>query len=497
MEAAIRCWPSLARGAIAPEIYGHFAEHAGRCIYEGLWVGQDTSVPQRGGIRLDILAALAHLRVPVLRWPGGAFADEYHWRDGVGPVAKRPQTVNVRGRQAEPNTFGTDEFLRFCGDVGATPYMTVNAGSGSPREARNWLEYCSFPGDSALTAMRARNGRPAPVATPCWSVGSEPWASGGHYSVGAYAETYLRFATMLRGLAPDIRLFACGVGTLGQEGPEQGDWNHDLCARLSRTDLADGITLHARFTRGGATSFTEAEYYALFGDVLALERDLDRMDALLRYYFPDKKPAIAVDAWGIRHPEALVENGLEQPHTLRDALLAASVLHLFNRWTHRIEMANLAQAVNVLQCLAVTDGDRMFLTPTYHVFDMMRAHHHAALLTLETEAPEFETVPAGLAVPRRLSCLDACASLSGKKMALTVVNKSLDQAMETRIILGETRPAAITGKVLQAAGPREENNFEAPSRISARRTRVEPCSGDLVHVFPPHSLTALSITLES
>lgn len=497
MEAAIRCWPSLARGAIVPEIYGHFAEHAGRCIYEGLWVGQDTSVPQRGGIRLDILAALTHLRVPVMRWPGGPFADEYHWRDGIGPASKRPQSVNARGRQAEPNTFGTDEFLRFCGEVGTTPYLTANAGSGTAREARDWLEYCSFPGDSALTALRARNGRPAPVATPFWSVGNEPWSSGGHYSAGAYAESYLRIATRLRDLAPDIKVFACAAASLGHEGQAQREWNHDLCARLSGTPLVDGLTLHARFRRGGATSFSEAEYYGLFGDVLVLERDLEIADALLRYYFPDRKISIAVDEWGIRHPEADVDNGFEQPHTLRDALLAASVLHLFNRWSHRVEMANLAQAVNVLHCLAVTEGDKMFLTPTYHVFDMMRAHQHASLLTLETESPEFETVPLGFDASRRLPCLDACASLSGKKALLTVVNKSLEQPLETRISFREARPATVTGRVLQAAGPREENSFEAPSRISARRVRVEPCAEGLVHVFPPHSLTALSITLES
>ena len=497
MEAAIRCWPSVPRGLIAPGIYGHFTEHVGRCIHEGLWVGQNTTVPHRGGIRLDVLAALAHLRVPVLRWPGGAFADVYHWRDGIGPVSKRPQTVNARGRQAEPNIFGTDEFLRFCGEVGAVPYMTANVGSGSAREARDWLEYCSFPGDSSLTAMRARNGRPAPVVTPCWSVGNEPWASGGYYSAGTYAEAYLRIATRLRDLAPETKVFACGAASLGQKAPTQGDWNHDLCARLSGTDLLDGLTLHARFARGGATSFSEDEYYALFGDVLALERDLDRADALLRYYFPDRQPVIAVDEWGMRHPEALVDNGLEQPHPLRDALLAASVLHLLNRWAHRIEMANLAQAVNVLQCLAVTEGDKMFLTPTYHVFDMMRAHHNAALLTLETESPEFETVPADLAIPRRLAFLDACASLSGKKMALTVVNKSVDRAIETRIVLREARPASVTGRVLQASSPRDENSFDMPSRISARRVRVEPVSEDFVHVFPPHSLTALSITLES
>lgn len=495
MNASIRCWPSLARGTIAPEIYGHFAEHVGRCIYEGIWVGQDTSVPNRDGIRLDILAALAHLRVPVMRWPGGCFADDYHWRDGIGPVSKRPQTVNLHWRQVEPNTFGTDEFLRFCGEVGATPCITANTGSGTPREARDWLEYCTFPGESALARLRERNGRARPVPVPRWGAGSEPWGCGGHYGAAAYAETYLRFATYLRAMAPEVKLFACGASPGCDPGP--GDWNHDLCRALSRAPLVDGLTLHRHFTRGNGASFSEADYYELFGDVLALERDLERADALLRYYFPDQPVCIAVDEWGVRHPEASVDNGLEQPRTLRDALLAASVLHLFNRWPHRVAMANLAQTINALQCLAVTEGDKMFLTPTYHVFDMMRPHQNAVLLTLETEAPSFEVCPAGSTAPRRMPCLDACASLSGRKVLLTVINKSLDQAAETRVVFREARVATVTGKVLHAAGPREENSISAPSRVSSRRIRAEIQDGGLVHVFPPHSLTALSITLEA
>ena len=297
-----------------------------------------------------------------MRGPEGV-RRQYHWRDGIG--LQSGCKASTRGAVRRNNTFGTDEFLRFCGEVGATPYLTANAGSGSAREARDWLEYCSFPGDSALAALRARNGRTAPVGTPFWSVGNEPWSSGGHYSAGAYAERYLRIATRLCDLAPDIRIFACGAASLGHEGQTQQEWNHDLCARLSGIPLVDGLTLHARFTRGGATSFSEAEYYGLLGDVLVLERDLERTDALLRYYFPDRKVSIAVDEWGVRHPEAVVDNGFEQPHTLRDAL-----------WRRRSRTCLIDGPIasrwpisprrsTHLQCLAVTEGDKMFLTPTY------------------------------------------------------------------------------------------------------------------------------------
>ena len=497
MDAVIQFRIPANPGVIAPEIYGHFAEHLGRCIYEGIWVGEDTSTPNRDGYRLDILAALTHLRVPVLRWPGGCFADDYHWRDGIGPAAKRPQSVNIWWRQTEPNAFGTHEFLMFCEHIGAAPYISANVGTGSPREARDWVEYCSFPGESTLTRQRARNGRPQPYHTPFWGIGNEPWGCGGNFSAQTYAETYLRFATYMRAMAPDIKLFACGASFGDFKNTRQNEWNHGLCREISRAPLVDYLTLHRYFTRGHGANFSDAEYYALLADVLALERDLELTDAVLRYYFPARRVAIAVDEWGVWHPEAVTENGLEQPNTLRDALLAASVLHLFNRWSHRVAMANLAQTINVLQCLAVTEGDKMHLTPTYHVFEMMRAHQKASLLDTTVESPSFEARPVGFEQKQRLPFLDACASISGKKVLLTVINKSLDQPIEGRIRIADAVPAAISGKVLYSESPRDINNFDAPTRISARRIRPELRTGDQVHVFPPHSFTALSITLES
>lgn len=496
MEAVIRCWPSLARGMIARELYGHSAEHGGRCVYEGMWVGPDTSIPNRDGVRLDILAALAHLRAPVVSWPGGGFADGYHWRDGIGPAAKRPQTVNLSGRQTDPNMFGTDEFMRFCEQVGAAPYITVNAGSGTPREAREWLEYCRFPGDSSLTRMRARLGRAQPYSAPYWGVGGLPLEAGGHLCAGAYAECFTRFAAPMRALAPDIKLFACGAVPDGRD-PRLNDWNHDLCRQLRHVPFMDYLSLRRHFTRGGAVDFSDNEYYGLFADVLDFERNLQGADALLHYYFPDKKVHIAVNEWGMRHPEAVIDNGMEQPNTLRDALLAASVLHLYNRWCRRVAMANLSQAVNVLQCLAVTGGDKLFLTPTYHVFDMMRPHQDAALLLTETDSPAFKAFSPGASAARELPCLDVCASLSGKKMLLTVVNKSREHAIETRIALREAAAASVSGRVLHAAAPEEVNSFDAPSRVVPRRVRLESRQDGLFHVFPPHSFTALSITLES
>ncbi len=495
MDAAVRVWPALARAVVPPELFGHVAEHVGRCIYEGAWVGEQRQIPHQEGLRLDVVAALTQLRAPVIRWPGGCFADDYHWRDGVGPQGERPRTANLWWRQIEPNTFGTPEFLRFCEAVGAAPYLCVNVGSGSPREARDWVEYCNFPGDSMLAEMRAKDGRPAPWGVSRWGIGNENWGCGGNYTGADYAKDYRRFATYMRAMAPEILLHASGASFGDYKQPVQNSWNHDFCEALAGHDLVDHVCLHRYFKRGRAVSFSDAEYFALFGDVLAMEKDLERTDAVLRYYFPNRAVGIAVDEWGVWHPEATVENGLEQPHTLRDALLAAAILHLFIRWTPRVTMANIAQTVNVLQCLAMTEGARMFLTPTYHVFDMMRPHRGARTLTLETDAPEFETRPVGFATKQTLPCLDVCASISGRKMHLTVVNKSLEDAVETHIVPREASLASVTGKVLQADDPRQTNDYETPSRITAKRIRPVLTGEDFVHTFPPHSFTALTITL--
>ena len=496
MGAVILCRPEQTGAIISPEIYGHFAEHLGRCIYEGIWVGDAQAIPNQHGARLDVLAALKQLRVPVIRWPGGCFADDYHWRDGIGPVEKRPRTVNVWWREIEPNTFGTDEFLRLCENLGAAPYICANVGSGSPREARDWIEYCNFAGDSTLAARRGRNGRKQPWNVKRWGVGNENWGCGGNFTGADYAKEYIRFATYMRAMSPDIELFACGASFGDYRNPIQMEWNHAFCDALRRLDLVNHVALHRYFSRGRGLAFTDAEHYALFADALALERDLELTDAVLRECFPDRFVGIAVDEWGVWHPEAVVDNGLEQANTLRDALMAATVLHVFNRWAHRVTMANLAQTVNVLQCLAVTEGNKMFLTPTYHVFDMMRPHSGARFVPLQTESPTFEARPVGFDKKKTVPLLDACASLSGRKLHLTVVNKSLTEAVEARIDVREAAVASVTGKILHGDDPRIANAFDAPSRITARRIRHAFTSAAPTYVFPPNSFTALKLTLE-
>jgi alpha-N-arabinofuranosidase len=460
-------------------------------VYEGIWVDGQTGIPNQNGVRLDMLAALSHLRTPVLRWPGGSFADDYHWRDGVGPIKERPNTANLWQCEMEPNAFGTDEFLRLCNNIGAAPHICVNLGSGSLREARDWLEYCNFSGDSAPASLRAQNGHPQPWQVMRWSVGHAGYGRG-----DAYAREYVRYASFMRALSPEIQLFARGATYTDDAAPGRNDWNHDFCQEISRCGGLDHLALRRSFSRGESISFSKEEYYALFSDALALERDIELTDAILRYYFPEQQVGIAVDGWGVRHPEAVAENGLEQPNTLRDALMAAAILHVFQRNAARVTQANLTHAVNALHCLAVTNADKMFLTPTYHVFDMMRFHGNARGIMLECESPTFEALPAGFTRKQTLPLLDAFASCSGKKVHLTVVNKSWEDALETRIEVREEAIVSVSGRQLHAEHPAMVNSLEAPSAAAAKRIRPSLVGNEMVQVFPPHSFTALSITLQ-
>ncbi len=495
-QARIRIWPDLPKATIHPNIYGHFAEHIGRCTYEGIWVGPKSRIPNEDGLRLDVLAALKQLRAPVIRWPGGCFADDYHWRDGVGPVKDRPTTVNIWWKQSEPNTFGTDEFMRLCRAVGAAPYICVNLGSGSPQEAREWLEYCNFAGDSTLTRMRAANGAKAPYDVTYWGVGNENWGCGGHFTPRSYAHEYTRFATYLRALGgKDIQLIACGCNPIDPHNPRIRHWNHDFCEEMRHTSLLDHISIHRYFHRGTAQGFSDSEFHALFGDLLTMERDIQEADALLSYFYPDKFIGLIIDEWGTWHPAATTENGNEQPSALRDGLFAAAALNLFNRYAHRVTMTNIAQTINVLQCIAATAGAKMHLTPTYHVFDMMRPHMGARLLTQEVESPGFETHPVGLKQKHAVPYLNVSASLSGKKVFLTVVNQSIDQDVEATLELRGASPANISGKVLHAEDPRAVNTYDTPKNVAPKRLKLGEVKKAIVHTFPAHSFTTLTATM--
>jgi len=495
-DSTLHIWADAPGATIHPNIYGHFAEHLGRCIYEGIWVGEKSRIPNDRGIRLDVLAALKQVRAPIVRWPGGCFADTYHWRHGIGNTRKRHETVDIFGKQTDPNSFGTDEFIRFCNATGAQPYITLNVGTGSPAEALQWWEYCNFGGDSKLSKMRAANGSAKPYDVRYWGVGNESWGCGGRFTAQDYAKEDTLYASLLRAADPEAGCIACGCSPMDYRNPNFVSWNHDFCKAMPHADLIDHLSIHRYFARGGETDFSDSMYQNLFADLITMERDIQQADQLLSYFYPDKFVGLAIDEWGVWHPTATVENGLEQANTLRDAVFAGAALNLFNRYAHRITMANLAQTVNVLQCLAVTEGGRMFLTPTYYVYDMMRVHMNTRMLRFEMDGPSYEAHPIGLKRKQNVPFLSASASLAGNTIFLTVANQTTDQDVESRVELHGAKAGSATGRILVSNDPRDVNSFDNPKTIVPKRIKPEIKDGELVHVFPAHSVTSLKITLE-
>jgi len=500
-QATWQLWIDRPGALVSPFLFGHFAEHLGRCIYEGLWVGPESPIPNQDGLRTAVLAALRDLPVPVLRWPGGCFADDYHWEDGIGPRERRPRRTNLWRYGEEPNHFGTDEFLALCRAIGAEPYICLNVGSGSPTEARNWLEYCNGSGQTHYARLRAQHGHPEPYGVRYWGVGNENWGCGGHFTPEEYAAAYRRFATYLkpftRTTRSRIELIACGHTT--------PDWNQRFLAALGvernprLLDLIDHLSIHRYFRGPHDRDFTAADYYWLLASTLQLETDLRRTRDVLSYDGGQKRLGIVVDEWGTWYDQARAENGLEQVNTMQDAVVAAGTLNLFVRWADWVTMANLAQTVNVLQCVVQTAGPAMWLTPTYHAVHLLAAHRGQRVLPADLETPEL-TVSGPAGTSARLPLVDGAASRSadGRTLVLTLVNRHLEEAIECRISLrGEGRIDGGLHQQLTADDIRAANSAADPERVRPTRAPF-PAAGTTVAVtLPPHSVTALQLTLVS
>ena len=375
--------PNRSVGTINPNIYGHFSEHLGRCIYGGIYVGEDSPIPNVNGMRTDVVEALKAIRIPVLRWPGGCFADEYHWRDGIGPKESRKRMVNTHwGHVVEDNSFGTHEFMELCRQLGCEAYITGNLGSGTIHEMSEWVEYLNSPGDSTVVRERWANGRKEPWSVKYWGVGNENWGCGGNMRAEYYADEYRRYQTYCRNY-PGSSLFrvACGPNT------DDYHWTEVLMERAGR--FMDGLSLHYYSLtgpdwekKGKALAFTRSEYYELLNRGAHMDTLIRNHDKIMDRFDPEKRVGLVVDEWGSWY---LVEEGtnpgfLYQQNTMRDAILAALHLNIFNRHCDRVAMANLAQTVNVLQSVVLTEGDKLVLTPTWHVFDLYKEHQGAKLV---------------------------------------------------------------------------------------------------------------------
>jgi alpha-L-arabinofuranosidase len=457
-------------GMISPRLYGHFAEHLGRCCYDGLWIGnQHTTIPQENGFRRDVLAALRALPVPLLRWPGGCYADHYHWRDGIGPQAERPVRLGMScGLQVEDdNSLGTHEFLWLCAQLGAEAYLAGNVGSGSPQELCDWVEYCNAAVRTTLARMREANGAPKPFGVKLWGVGNENWGCGGHYEATTYGREYVRYATMLRHVDPTAELVVCG---------HDEAWNIEVLAAIGRhLDHVDHFSIHRYWTHGGPeTDFDDDAYYALLAEAEETEAFVLRTAEILDDATGGKRPiGIALDEWGAWHPEARLWGPgevqrrepvtYEQAGTLRDALAAAIALEGFHRQCKRLTLANLAQIVNVLQAPVMTDGAQMWCTPTYHALHLHAPHIGAEALPAE--------VTAGGSLPDGSPAVSATASHRNGALAVTIINRHRHTAASVHLT-GIAQPAAH-GQILTAATPDAGNSAAVPDAVAPAPLTVD------------------------
>lgn len=477
-------------GAISPRLYGHFAEHLGRCCYDGLFCDSESAIPHENGFRTDVLMALRGLPVPLLRWPGGCYADHYHWRDGIGPREQRPIRLGMScGLQVEDdNHLGTHEFLWLCQQIGAEPYLAGNVGSGTPQELCDWLEYCNTSVATSLGRERAANGALQPFEVKLWGVGNENWGCGGNYDAPDYAREYARYATMLRHVDPTAELVICG---------HTDEWNAEVLATLGarRADLVDHFSIHRYWITGGPESgFSEEDYYRLLAEADATEDFVKRSAQLVHETLGDKhRIGIALDEWGVWHPEARTWGPgevarrepvtYEQANTLRDALAAAIAFEGFHRQCNVLTLANLAQIVNVLQSVVMTDGPHIWLTPTYHALRLHAPHIGAAALQVHTQA--------GATLPDGSPAVSATASQRGDKIAVTLVNRHYRQAASVALVAGAG--SSTSGLLLAGASADAGNSLAAPDAVAPTALAVAK-DGDTWRVeLPPHSMATIEI----
>ncbi|QCB94993.1 alpha-N-arabinofuranosidase [Cellulomonas shaoxiangyii] len=490
---------------ISRHVYGHFAEHLGRCIYGGFWVGEDSDVPNERGIRTDVVEALRALKIPNLRWPGGCFADDYHWRDGIGPRDQRPRMVNSHwGDVVEDNSFGTHEFMDLCEMLGADAYVSGNIGSGSVAEMSEWIEYLTRADDSPMAALRRENGRDEPWKVPFWGLGNEAWGCGGHLRAEQFASLARQYATYVRSHAGnDVYRIAAGASD------HDVHWTETLMRSFDPLEKGDGpaapfqaLSLHYYTMtgpwadKGDATEFTTDEWYLALARAAVMEQLLDRHGAVMDRYDPKKRIGLVVDEWGTWWN---VEKGtnpgfLYQQNTLRDALVASRHFDAFHRHADRVVMANIAQTVNVLQAMLLTDPETGALvrTPSYHVFEMNTPHHDASALTVHLKGD----VPTREVDGGTLALLSASASTTGETALVSLSNLDADQPVTLVLDLRGRDVTGHSARVLTAPRLDAHNTPDAPDAVAPTAfDGVRPHARGLEVELPAHSYVTVSLTL--
>jgi alpha-L-arabinofuranosidase len=484
---------SKAKDTISKHIYGHFAEHLGRCIYGGFYVGEgNKKIPNVNGVRLDVVQALKKLKIPNLRWPGGCFADHYHWKDAIGPKNQRKPIENMMwGNVREDNSFGTKEFLDMCEMMNAEPYLAVNMGSGTVEEATDWVKYVNHAnGTSYLTDLRQKSGRSKPWKVKYWGVGNESWDCGGHMDVDYYVDLYKRYATMMTSYNNDEGLFRIAVGP----GTEDFHWTEVLMRDIPKK-LIDGVSIHHYSVnwsnKSSATGFSEDEYFTTMRQALRMEQMIKGNIDVMDKYDPQKKVALIVDEWGGWFDTEPGTNGafLYQQNTMRDAMIAGISLNIFNNHCDRVRMANLAQIINVLQSVILTKDEKMILTPTYHVMEMYNVHQDALMLPLTVASNDYTLGE------KKLKAVSASASKDKNgAVHISLVNIDAHNEQEVTIDLGDLSSRSVTGRILRSGKLQDHNSFDNAEKIKPGVFTNTALNGKNLSVkIPPFSVIVLEL----
>ncbi|MEJ6951775.1 alpha-N-arabinofuranosidase [Natronospora cellulosivora (SeqCode)] len=480
----------IKKGKINKNIYGHFAEHLGRCIYEGFWVGEDSPIPNTNGIRNDVVEALKKIDIPVLRWPGGCFADEYHWKDGVGPKENRAKILNTHwGGVVENNHFGTHEFFELCKQLETEPYICGNVGSGTVYEMQQWVEYMTSDGESPMVNWRKENGQDEPWDLKYFGVGNENWGCGGNMRPEYYADLYRRYQTYVRNYG-DNKIFKIAGGA----NVDDYHWTEVLMERAAK--FMDGLSLHYYTVpkvwedKGSATDFDKDEWFATMKKTLYMEELIQKHGTIMDKYDPEKRVGLIIDEWGtwFNVEEGTNPGFLYQQNSLRDALVAGINLNIFNNNCDRVQMANIAQTINVLQAMILTRGEEMLLTPSYHVFEMYKVHQDADLLDFNLVCEDYqdgdESIPA----------VNASASINENgEINITLCNLNPDKDIKINSILNsqEYKVSDSSARVLTANELNAHNTFENKDLVKPEEFKDYSLTDNNIEINLPSSSVVL------
>ncbi len=490
--------PEQTGPVINKHIFGQFAEHLGRGIYEGVWVGPDSEIPNTRGLRNDVIEALKKLRVPNVRWPGGCFADEYHWRDGIGSPEERHKRLNASwAGRIEPNTFGTHEYFDFLDLIGAEAFISANVGSGTVQEAADWLEYLTATG-STLAEERAENGHPEPYEVEFWGIGNEVWGCGGPFTAEEYLKELKQFSNFSTNYNPEMPTKHVAVGP---DGDAFGEYTEVIMKAWSQKSWAwniEGLSLH-RYTRNGwppniiATDFNEAQYAAVIHETLGMDEYISRNKVIMDKYDPEVQVGIYVDEWGTwyKATEGSPEGFLEQQNSIRDAIVAALNFNIFIRHSDRVKGANIAQMINVLQAMILTDQEKMLLTPTYHAFRMYVPFQNATRLDIDFDAGTYEN--GGVTLPG----IDAIAAQDEKgRIIVALTNVNPNESATIELSFDGISIKNVDGETLYASAIDAINTFENPENVRPTTLIPNISEGKLTVQLKPQSVTVLTLEKE-